>query len=315
MQLFMWPIYLSALGLLVNYFATPPTYLKPKVFVIGLSKTGTTSIGNALDFLGYKRIGWKDIRSRHLAHTYIHGDLKPLIGQTEYFDAFEDLPWPYVYQGMAERYPDAKFVLSLRKDEKTWLESMRRHMGRGTWEPAAHFYGAEHVDGNEETVLNAYRNHTANVRRYFEDKPDRYVEMVVDDGDANWKTLCSVAQCPEGQIPSVSFPRSNTVADWHDGHPLANLHWLYGWTVTRIEELTEHAYYESKNPVLNLVLRKTWHVINISELAICEVYFKIAVKGQLPLGPTVELRQNFRQVRNFIGDIRQRVGLGGRDEL
>ena len=193
---FLIPLILSSIYLIANQLARPPTHLKPKIFVIGLSRTGTTSIGNALALLGYKRIGWKDIRSRHLVNTYIQGDLGPLIEQTKYFDAFEDLPWPYIYPQMAEMFPDAKFILSLRKHENTWLKSIRRHTARANWRPAAYFYGAHEVDGNEATVLNAYRNHTATVREYFKNKPERYSELVIEDGDANWKTLCRIAECP-----------------------------------------------------------------------------------------------------------------------
>jgi hypothetical protein len=51
--------------------AQPPPGLKPKIFVIGLSKTGTTSIGDALEMLGYRRLGWRDIRSQHMVHTWV----------------------------------------------------------------------------------------------------------------------------------------------------------------------------------------------------------------------------------------------------
>lgn len=277
------PLALSTIYLVSYHVSRPTTDLKPKVFVLGLSKTGTTSVGNALALLGYKRIGWKDIRSRHLVHTFIHGDLSALVDQAHYFDAFEDLPWPYVYHEMAEMYPNAKFVLTLRKDEDTWLKSMRRHMGRGTWEPAAFFYGAQNVDGNEQIVLNYYRNHTANVRDYFKDKPDRYAELVIDDGDVNWNVLCQVAQCPEGLTPTVEFPKSNTVEHWHDGDFLANLHSLWGWTITRLEEYTSKVYYEHQWPVMNRTLELVWHYISIVELAICQLYFQFVVQTQQPL--------------------------------
>jgi hypothetical protein len=88
----------SILILVCTELAQPPTNLKPKVFVIGFSKTGTTSFGDALAQIGYKRLGWKDIRSRHMVHSYVNGEYDPLIEQTRFYDAFEDLPWPHLYR-------------------------------------------------------------------------------------------------------------------------------------------------------------------------------------------------------------------------
>ena len=217
-------------------------------------------------------------------HTFIHGDIDSVIDQTKYYDAFEDLPWPYMYRQMAEMYPDAKFVLSLRKDEQTWLRSIKRHMGRGFWQPASYFYGAQFVEGNEETVLNAYRNHTASVREYFRDKPDRYTELVVDNGDVKWKVLCSVAQCPEGCTPIESFPKSNTAAHWHDDDKIISFfQWLWGWTVARIEEMTSRCYYKHSWPMMNIVLEKAWALISVFDMAVSHLYFKIMIESQEPL--------------------------------
>jgi hypothetical protein len=52
---------------------------RPKVFVIGLSKTGTTSLGDALSRLSFRRVGWEDIRSRFLFRSYLNHDLTPLV--------------------------------------------------------------------------------------------------------------------------------------------------------------------------------------------------------------------------------------------
>lgn len=278
------PLIISALILLAaNQIAQPRELLKPKIFIIGLSKTGTTSIGDALALLGYKRLGWKDIRSRHLVHTWANGDYDALIDQTRYFDAFEDLPWPFMYRQMAEMYPDATFVLSLRKDEQTWLRSMRRHVGRGSWQPYSYFYGTTEVDGNEEIVLQSYRNHTDSVRMYFQDQPHRYAELNIDDGDMNWEVLCKFAQCPEGRVPSLGFPRSNTAAHWSNGALVDNLHFLWSWSVTRIEELSASSYYRGGWPAVNVLLGICWNVVSIIEQACSELYYKATMATSEPL--------------------------------
>ncbi|EMD01152.1 hypothetical protein BAUCODRAFT_198853 [Baudoinia panamericana UAMH 10762] len=263
--------------------AQPPSELRPKIFIIGLSKTGTTSIGDALALLGYKRLGWKDIRSRHLVHTWANGDVDALIDQTHYYDAFEDLPWPFMYRQMAEMYPDAKFVLSLRKDEQTWLRSMRRHVSRGEWLPYEYFYGATEVDGHEDVVLHSYLNHTENVRAYFQHQPHRYTELNIDDGDMNWNVLCRFAECPAGRVPSIPFPKSNTAAHWKNGPIIDSLHFLWAWSITRIEELTSSSYYQGGWSSINAVLLVIWKVISVIEQACSELYFKATMALAKPL--------------------------------
>lgn len=277
------PLLISGLILLIaNQIAQPPAQLKPRIFVIGLSKTGTSSIGDALALLKYKRLGWKDIRSRHLVHTWANADYAALIDQTRYFDAYEDLPWPFMYKQMSEMYPDAKFILSLRKDERTWLESLRRHVGRGRWRPYSYFYGAQEVDGNEATVLEAYRNHTAAVREYFSAMPDRYVEIVIDDGDANWEVLCRVARC-EGGLPAEPFPKSNTAAHWKNGALLDRLHGMWMWSITRLEEISAASYYGGGWSGINALLAGVWKIISVIEQAFSELYYKTAVVPAPPL--------------------------------
>ncbi|KAK3079928.1 hypothetical protein LTS18_003570 [Coniosporium uncinatum] len=129
-QVSLLPILIITLVVFAYQAVQPPTNLRPKVFVIGLSKTGTTSIGDALALLGYRRLGWKDVLSRHLVHAWRNGDMDRLFAQTLHYDAFEDLPWAVVYPEMAKWFSDAKFILSLRTDEAKQLKSMRRHVGR-----------------------------------------------------------------------------------------------------------------------------------------------------------------------------------------
>lgn len=269
------PIFLTALALTLRQFTQPPQTLRPKVFVLGLSKTGTTSIGDALQRLGYRRLGWSDIRSRQLVHTWANEGAKPLLELTRYYDAFEDLPWPFVYKEMAERYPDAKFVLSLRENEETWLRSMSVHVGRGRWLPYTYFYGADTYPGNEDVMRHSYRNHTQNVRSYFHDKPERLVELNIDDGDVNWGVLCRVARCPGGKVPAIAFPRSNAAASWNVGFLGNTCQWLWSWLVTRLEEQSSYLYYSSGYEGLKTPLGTFWAIYDILEKVYTEVYFMV----------------------------------------
>jgi len=157
-----------------------------------------------------------------------------LFAQTRHYDAFEDLPWAVVYPELVKWFPDAKFILSLRTDEAKWLKSMRRHVGRSEWMGYEWFYGVGKVEGNEQVVLESYRNHTTAVRKLFRDQPNRLLELRIDEGNANWKLLCGFLQL---EVPTIPFPRSNSAESWKEGQMqgklsigwLDVLSWFEGW--------------------------------------------------------------------------------------
>src|SRR5882762_4068569 len=107
--------------------------MKAKVFGIGMFKTGTTSLGEALELLGY----------RHNAEEWYHGlvlddpwytdperwaaCLPAIIERALQFDAFEDYPWMYVYREMDQAFPDARFVYTAR-DPGRLAESHINHL-------------------------------------------------------------------------------------------------------------------------------------------------------------------------------------------
>jgi hypothetical protein len=191
---------------------------RPKVFVIGLSKTGTTSLGDALELLSYRRTGWEDIRSRFLFRSYTRGDLSFLVDRTFEFDAFEDLPWSLVYREMASLYPDAKFILTLRKSEDAWLKSIKRHTKCREWDGHEIIYGAKEATGNEVAYLDAYRNHTDSVREFFTSpqQTGRLLEFVIDQPEISkgekWSRLCEFLGLSDSltmAIRQLDFPWSN----------------------------------------------------------------------------------------------------------
>lgn len=291
-MLFLIPLLISSFTLLASRLLQPPDLLRPKIFVIGLSKTGTTSIGDALGSLGYRRLGWGDVRSRHLVHTWAHGNLQPHLDIARYYDAFEDLPWSHTFREMAEHFPDSKFVLSLRKDEETWLRSVKTHFGRGRWLAYSYFYGADVYEGNEEVIRTSYRNHTERVREYFKDKPGRLVELDIDRGDANWDVLCGVAICPGNTAPEIEFPRSNAAVSWNSNVILDKLLWLWGWALARVEERSTALYYGGGDEGVKHLLRGCWSVYDTVETMFMSAYFgvmsgsadSIAVRAVSPPG-------------------------------
>ena len=95
----------------------------PKIFCIGGNKTGTTSIKKVLEDLGY-RIG--DQRTAELLmEDWGKRDLRRLIRYCHTADAFQDVPFSYVYtfQAMDAAFPGSKFILTLRNSYDQWYQS------------------------------------------------------------------------------------------------------------------------------------------------------------------------------------------------
>ena len=211
----------------LSEFEDSPT--RPKIFVIGLSKTGTTSVGDALSLLSFARLGWEDLRSRFLFRSYLKGKLHPFISLTHHYDAFEDLPWGLVYTDMARLYPDSRFILTLRGNEEDWLRSVTEHTARRKWIGHDFVYGAAEAEGNEEMYLQAYRNHTTCVREFFAMEENgngtRLLELVIDAGHSGtvessgavWGMLLrflGIGDSDEVREKLGEFPWNNRTDTW-----------------------------------------------------------------------------------------------------
>ena len=94
-----------------------------KVFGIGLPKTGTTSLGYCFRRLWFKH------RTFHmdLALKVKRNQVNEALREAERFEAFEDWPWFAIYRELDQRFPNSKFILTLRKDTATYVASLKGH--------------------------------------------------------------------------------------------------------------------------------------------------------------------------------------------
>ena len=95
-----------------------------KIFGIGVNKTGTKSLGHGLHILGFKNNHNFDFK---LIEDAQNGDLTQIQQIINKHDSFEDWPYPLIYKKLDELYPDAKFILTTRKDTDTWFHSLVKH--------------------------------------------------------------------------------------------------------------------------------------------------------------------------------------------
>lgn len=189
------------------------TLNRDKVFCIGLNKTGTTSIGDALEVLGYRRLGWDDLTSRRLTHAWCRQDIDSFIRICSRYDAFEDIPWPLVYKEMAAAFPSAKFILTTRSSEEKWLSSVSKHTIRRKWLGHKMIYGSYEVESNKKGYSDVYRDHNESVMKFFENCPERLYVCCIDN-NSGWNELCSFLNIK--RAPSIPFPKSNATSSLKD---------------------------------------------------------------------------------------------------
>lgn len=172
-----------------------------KVFVIGMYKTGTTSLGKALQMLGFKiHLGTWVIGDGNNwdAETGKWKEFYPQIKEkVSQFDAFQDMPWMFLYKEMNEWYPESKFILTLRKDSETIAKSDYNYHLQAGVKP-------EDIPSKEK-FIKRYENHNRNVFNYFNGKSN-FTTMCLEYGDG-WNKLCSFLGI--NQIPKQTFPHVN----------------------------------------------------------------------------------------------------------
>ena len=81
-----------------------------KIVGIGLNKTGTKTLKYCLEQWGFRHQSY-DLRAFEL---YREGRLDELFDWMQEYDSFEDWPWPLFYREIDTRFPNAKFVLTVR---------------------------------------------------------------------------------------------------------------------------------------------------------------------------------------------------------
>jgi len=188
----------------------------PKIFGVGLSKTGSTSLGKALEMLGYKNI--HNDRA-FVPFLYPEGQYN-FTGRYDHVDAVEDLPTAMYYEQMLHEYPNARFVLTVR-DAEAWYTSFSQHQKDITelyggvlpfrlQKITEMAYGT--VEDDKETWVQHFNAHNAHVQEVI--PAGQLLVMDITKGQG-WKELCQFLGRQDGQCahPEAAFPAENTKED------------------------------------------------------------------------------------------------------
>lgn len=191
-----------------------------QVIGAGLGRTGTLSLKTALERLGFGPC-------HHMVEVFGNPDQIPFWNSAARGEAidWDDLygsyratvDWPgcHFYAQLAERYPEAKVILSLRDPER-WYESMIE-----TILPAMASMGLNDLtddhpmlfggliiardtfagDFSKANVIDAFERHNAKVQRCIPKE-----RLLVFEATQGWEPLCAYLSVP---IPDEPFPRVN----------------------------------------------------------------------------------------------------------
>lgn len=179
-----------------------------KIFGIGLSKTGTSSLASALGILGYKVKDYPGI------DVYKPGDLSSIEASLlEEYDALTDTPIPSFYKELDKAFPGAKFILTVR-DKDAWLRSCAKQFTDklAARQNEAHnrlfmdLYGTTVFDA--EKLSQGYDRFVSGVLEYFKNRTNDLLVMNIAGGDG-WEKLCPFLGMPTPERP---FPKANVTA-------------------------------------------------------------------------------------------------------
>jgi glycosyltransferase involved in cell wall biosynthesis len=184
--------------------AVDPKPDRPRVFGIGLNKTGTTSLHEALTILGYESLHWGGPALRRLIEVSLETG-EPMLSRLDpRFDAFSDIRTLSVnFERLDKEYPGSRFVMTVRPVDD-WVESRRRHVEYNVRRKAAGDYDGNFLVVEEQEWREEWETHLVNVRTYFAGRDD-FLEVDITNA-SSWRPLCEVLGVPE---PNVAFPWGN----------------------------------------------------------------------------------------------------------
>lgn len=152
-----------------------------KVFGIGLNKTGTKTLGRHLTQLGFRNRSYdsNNVYESESFELWQQGNLDALLDLLEDYDSCEDWPWCLVYRELDERFPDAKFVLTIRSTPDVWYRSLCNMSVRIGPLPLfeRHVYGSSMPQGRKKEHIRIYQDHERAVEQYFKDRPDKLLKL------------------------------------------------------------------------------------------------------------------------------------------
>jgi len=168
--------------------------ITPKIFGIGLHKTGTTTLEECLRILGFNLC--PQVKSYALRELTVSREYIPCLSIAQRHTAFVDSPWnyPHIYHLLDVVFPGSRFILTCRNGE-AWFRSLLRWVQRNNsaeWIDMLAIFGRPFRPEARRHLIDKYHEHNAKVRSYFSSPFCRSKLLTVDwaAGDG-WPKPCS----------------------------------------------------------------------------------------------------------------------------
>lgn len=176
------------------------------IFGIGLGRTGTRSLTDALCMLGLKAVHW-DNRGAHVLDGWHESDLSLPDG----LDAFIEGPFVRWWRVADRLYPGSRFILTTR-DKEQWLASVERWMQRSTppigdewFNRRLLYWGTNRFHRDIFSAI--WDEHHESISRYFQGRDDFLVLNIAATADTElWSALGSFTS---RDAPDLPFPHRN----------------------------------------------------------------------------------------------------------
>lgn len=194
--------------------------MAPQVLVLGMPRTGTQSIGEALQILGHQNVyhmttvGPNNHHDKWVAaleakfegkgNEFTKKEFDELLGS---FDVASDFPSSIFYKELMTAYPSARIILTTRSED-AWFESIAKTLylayTKAQAEPSKlakmynlHLWGDDFLAHGRE----AFRTHNEGVMKAAAEQGR---EVLLFDPSHGWDSLCKFLEKPVPQ--GVAYP-------------------------------------------------------------------------------------------------------------
>jgi hypothetical protein len=194
-----------------------------QVIGAGFGRTGTTSLKLALEMLGFGPC-------HHMQEVFPHpeqvaywdraaqGEKMNWDEVFAYYRSSCDWPSSAFYEELADYYPHAKVILTLR-DPKAWYKSVVSTIMRMIRRPEPGQQALPGIFGpllvgekifsndfSEAHMIDVFERHNAEVRRVIPTS-----RLLILEAEEGWEPLCAFLGVP---VPDAAYPKSNTTEEF-----------------------------------------------------------------------------------------------------
>ena len=184
--------------------AAAPRSRRPRVFGLGLNKTGTSSLHEALTILGYESLHWGGPEIRRKVEAALEAGVPLLSNLDPRYDAFSDiLALSTNYAGPRRAVPGQWIRPDRAAGRRLDRQSEAARRAEHPFARARGVHGTFLVV-DEPAWRREWAEHLAAVREYFAGRDD-LLELDVT-ADPGWESLSSLLRV---DVPDVPFPWEN----------------------------------------------------------------------------------------------------------